>query len=327
MVQSDLVIRGGTVIDGTGAPGRVADVEIRDGRIVAIGRSVGPADDVVDASAHIVTPGFIDGHTHLDAQMFWNPLGTSSCWHGVTTVVTGNCGLTLAPTQPGRSELVLRNLERAEDIPAVSLAAGIAHWGWEHFDEYLDVVERLPKAINVAAYIGHSALRTWAMGERAFEDAATAADLDKMTTELRRARTAGAIGFSTSRSNKHLTADDRPVASRIAAWSEVVALVTELAESGGGVFEIANEAAMSSEDASVRSEAMRRLSELTIATGVTTTFGTTSWRRQAIHPDRRGLPRHDRRGHHRAPTRRAHRRSPGSPASKRRIGGERCSKP
>lgn len=303
MVQSDLVIRGGTVIDGTGAPGRVADVEIRDGRIVAIGRSVGPADDVVDASAHIVTPGFIDGHTHLDAQMFWNPLGTSSCWHGVTTVVTGYCGLTLVPTQPGRSELVLRNLE------------------------CLDVVERLPKAINVAAYIGHSALRTWAMGERAFEDAATAADLDKMTTELRRARTAGAIGFSTSRSNKHLTADDRPVASRIAAWSEVVALVTELAESGGGVFEIANEAAMSSEDASVRSEAMRRLSELTIATGVTTTFGTTSWRRQAIHPDRRGLPRHDRRGHHRAPTRRAHRRSPGSPASKRRIGGERCSKP
>lgn len=303
MVQSDLVIRGGTVIDGTGAPGRVADVEIRDGRIVAIGRSVGPADDVVDASAHIVTPGFIDGHTHLDAQMFWNPLGTSSCWHGVTTVVTGYCGLTLVPTQPGRSELVLRNLE------------------------CLDVVERLPKAINVAAYIGHSALRTWAMGERAFEDAATAADLDKMTTELRRARTAGAIGFSTSRSNKHLTADDRPVASRIAAWSDVVALVTELAESGGGVFEIANEAAMSSEDASVRSEAMRRLSELTIATGVTTTFGTTSWRRQAIHPDRRGLPRHDRRGHHRAPTRRAHRRSPGSPASKRRIGGERCSKP
>jgi N-acyl-D-amino-acid deacylase len=282
MVQSDLVIRGGTVIDGTGAPGRVADVEICDGRIVAIGRSVGSADHVLEAEGHIVTPGFIDGHTHLDAQMFWDPLGTSSCWHGVTTVVTGNCGFTLAPTQPGRSELVLRNLERAEDIPAVSLAEGISQWGWEHFDEYLDVVERLPKAINVAAYIGHSALRTWAMGERAFEETATPADLDRMTTEVRRARTAGAIGFSTSRSNKHLTADDRPVASRVAAWSEVVALVTELAESGGGVFEIANEAAMSSDDPSVRSASMDRLRDLTIATGVTTTFGTTSF----SNPDR-----------------------------------------
>jgi N-acyl-D-aspartate/D-glutamate deacylase len=177
---------------------------------------------------------------------------------------------------------VLRNLERAEDIPAVSLAEGIREWSWEHFDEYLDVVDRLPKAINVATNIGHSALRTWAMGERAFSEPASPDDLDKMTSELRAARLAGAVGFTTSRSDKHVTADDRPVASRVADWSEVVALVTQLADSGGGTFEIANESAMSSDDPAVRAESMDRLSALTIESGVTTTFGTTSF----SNPDR-----------------------------------------
>src|SRR5262249_23045677 len=160
------------------------------------------------------------GHTHMDAQVMWDPLGTCSCWHGVTTVVMGNCGFTLAPVKPDQRHLVVRNLERAEDISATAMAAGI-DWQWETFAQYLDAVERRPKGINHAAYLGHSALRTWAMGERAFDGAATPDDMRLMTGELRAALNAGAIGFTTSRSIAHQTTDDRPVASRLANWDEI----------------------------------------------------------------------------------------------------------
>ena len=186
----------------------------------------------------MVTPGFVDGHTHMDAQLFWDPLGTSSCWHGVTTVVMGNCGFTLAPARADARALVVRNLERAEDIDPGALAAGI-DWQWETFAEYLDAVDRQPKGINYAAQIGHSALRTWAMGERAFEQEASDDDLALMERELRDAMQAGAVGFTTSRIDQHETSDDRPVASRLASWDEVCRLVGVLSDVGTGVFEIA----------------------------------------------------------------------------------------
>ena len=162
-----------------------------------------------------MTPGFIDGHTHMDAQVLWDPLGTCSCYHGVTSVVMGNCGFTLAPARAHERHLVVRNLERAEDISADAMAHGI-EWTWETFPEYLDTLDRIPKGINYAANIGHSALRTWAMGERAFEQEASEDDLAVMARELRDALRAGAIGFTTSRTTNHETADDRPVASRLA---------------------------------------------------------------------------------------------------------------
>jgi N-acyl-D-aspartate/D-glutamate deacylase len=271
-----LVVRNGTLVDGTGLPPYRADVGVQGGRIAAIGRIRERGAEEIDAEGHVVTPGFVDAHTHLDAQLFWDPLATSSCWHGVTTAVVGNCGFTLAPSKDGERELVLRNLERAEDIPAESMAAGVP-WGWERFAEFLDALDAIPKAVNVAAYLGHSALRTWAMGERAFDEPASDDDLKLMASEVVDAMRAGAVGFSTSRSGNHRTSDDRPVASRVATWDEVVALAGELARSGGGIFQLANESAMASADPDARAESMARLRELAVSTGVPTTFGVTTF--------------------------------------------------
>ena len=272
MAAYDLVVRNGAVVDGSGMPARPADVAVSDGAIAAVGAVEGRGTREIDAEDHIVTPGFIDGHTHMDAQFFWDPLGTSSCWHGVTTVVVGNCGFTLAPCRSGREQLVIDNLEKAEDIPAEALAAGV-HFEWETFAEYLDVFDRLPKGINVASYLGHSALRTYVMGERAFESHATAEDLEAMDRELRAGLAAGAVGFTTSRSHHHSTPAGRPVASRVAPWSEVEHLVATMADAGGGIFELANESVMASTDPEGRAEAMARLRHLAVSNRVKTTFG------------------------------------------------------
>ena len=270
MSTHDLVIRDGLVIDGTGAEGRIADVGVRDGRIAEIGKIAPNGARQIDAEAKAVTPGFVDGHTHMDAQVNWDPIGTNSCWHGVTTVVMGNCGFSVAPVRKGRQDLVARNLERAEDISGEAMNAGI-DWKWETFDQYLDTVDALPKGINYAAYIGHSALRTWAMGERAFEEDAGADDLDEMKGELRSALDAGAIGFSTSRSFAHETSDDRPVASRLASRGEVEALVDEMKGRKGAVFELAHE--LLRPDSPEGQEYYEWLRDLTVSSGVTTTFG------------------------------------------------------
>ena len=167
-----------------------------------------------------MTPGFVDGHTHMDAQVFWDPIGSCSCYHGVTSVVMGNCGFTLAPCREAEADLVFRNLERAEDIARESMLEGI-RWRWETYPEYLDVLDALPKGINYAGYVGHSAVRTYVMGERAFSEPANEDDLARMTAIVREAVQAGAMGFTTSRSPNHQTSDHRPVASRVASWEEV----------------------------------------------------------------------------------------------------------
>ena len=265
----DLVIRGGTVIDGMGAEARTADVGIAGGHIVEIGAIAPNGARIIDAEGHAVTPGFIDAHTHMDAQMHWDPLGTNSCWHGVTSVVMGNCGFTIAPMRTGQQALVARNLERAEDISGAAMNAGI-EWRWEGFDQYLDVIDALPKGINYATYVGHSALRTWAMGERAFEEQANEDDLRAMKGQLGRALDAGAVGFSTSRSASHETSDDRPVASRVAGRDEVSALVGEM-KGRGAMFELAHEHLIPGTPEG--DEYYGWLRNLTVESGVTTTFG------------------------------------------------------
>ena len=233
----DLLIRNGTVVDGSGMPRYRADVGIRQGRIAEIGRIRSPADEVIDAGGMIVAPGFIDGHTHMDAQVAWDPLGSCSCWHGVTSVVMGNCGFALAPCKPEAREWFAECLEAVEDIPKAAMVAGI-DWRWETFPEYLDAVESFPKSINYAAYIGHSALRMYAMGDRALDREADEDDLRLMTHLVREALRAGAVGLSSSRANTHIRPDGEPVVSRIAAWSEIAHLVNAMGELNAGIFQV-----------------------------------------------------------------------------------------
>jgi N-acyl-D-aspartate/D-glutamate deacylase len=233
----DLLIRNGTIVDGAGGPRYPGDVGIRQGQIVEIGHIRAGAERVIDADGLIVAPGFIDGHTHMDAQVAWDRIGSCSCWHGVTTVIMGNCGFALAPCRPEEREWFARCLTAVEDIPTESMLTGI-DWTWETFPEYLASVDRLPKAINYGAYIGHSALRMYVMGKRALSETATDEDLARMSAAVKEAIRAGAMGFSSSRSTTHVTPDNTPVASRIADWAEVDRLVGAMAELGAGIFQV-----------------------------------------------------------------------------------------
>ena len=266
----DLVVKNGTVVDGTGAPGFRADIGVNDGKITAIGRLGDKAYRTVDADDHVVTPGFIDGHTHMDAQVFWDPLGSCSCYHGVTSVVMGNCGFTIAPCAERDAGFVFKNLERAEDISPGAMQAGI-EWSWETFPEFLDTVDELPKGINYAGYIGHSAIRTYVMGERAFTERASTDELGRMCDIAEEGVRAGAIGFSTSRTPNHVTADDLPVASRVADWEEVRAIVSAVGRTGRGLFEIAGEQA--GRDPDRLREYHVRLRDLAVDSGVVQTWG------------------------------------------------------
>ena len=233
----DLLIRNGTIVDGSGAARYQGDVGIRQGQIIEIGRIRAGAERVIDADGLIVAPGFVDGHTHMDAQVAWDRIGSCSCWHGVTTVIMGNCGFALAPCRPEEREWFARCLTAVEDIPTESMLAGI-DWTWETFPEYLATVDRLPKAINYGAYIGHSALRMYVMGKRALSETATDEDLARMAGAVKEAIRAGAMGFSSSRATTHVTPDNTPVASRIADWAEVDRLVGAMAELGAGIFQV-----------------------------------------------------------------------------------------
>jgi len=275
-MKHDLVIENGTVVDGSGAPAYVANLGISDGRIAFIGQGAAKGRQTIDAEGHVVSPGFVDGHTHMDAQVFWDSLGSCSCYHGVTSVVMGNCGFTLAPCRESEADLVFRNLERAEDIAREAMLAGI-DWRWESYPEYLDVVDGLPKGINYAGYIGHSALRTYVMGERAFEEEAGEDDLKRMAELAEEAVRAGAIGFTTSRSVNHQTSDHRPVASRMASWEEVRTIVNAVGGTGAGMFEIAGEAV--GRDPDRIHDYQQRLKALAVESGVPVTWGMFAHRR------------------------------------------------
>lgn len=231
-----LVIKNGTVVDGTGAPGRLADVAIDGGRVVEIGSGLS-GDVELDATGCVVAPGFIDIHTHYDAQVFWDPALTPSCFHGVTTVVAGNCGFSIAPTRPEHRELIARTLENVEDMNVDTLAAGIP-WEFESFPEYLDAVERRGTGLNFAAYVGHTPLRLFVMGDDAYERTATADERDRMAAVLRESLEAGAAGFATSFAPTHRGADGKPIPSRFADSDELDALWGAVADTRHGVVEV-----------------------------------------------------------------------------------------
>src|SRR6266436_936687 len=192
----DLVIRGGTIMDGTGRPGVRGDVGIRGGRIAALGEVKGTAAQTIDAGGLVVAPGFVDIHTHYDAQVMWDRMMTISPWHGVTTVVMGNCGFGVAPTRPEHRGLILRTLEKVEGMSLQALTAGLGtDWPFETFPQYLDAVERRGMAINVAAFVGHTPVRLYVMGEEATERAATSDEIARMRAIVRDAMAAGAAGF------------------------------------------------------------------------------------------------------------------------------------
>ena len=236
----DLIIRGGTVVDGTGRPSYVADIGVRDGRIVDIAVNLeGEAAEIVDARGKIVTPGFVDIHTHFDGQVTWDTLLEPTSGHGVTTIVMGNCGVGFAPVRPGREEWLVQLMEGVEDIPGTALHEGIT-WGWETFPEYLDQIEQGSYSMDVAAYVPHSTVRAYVMGDRgARNEAATAEDIVEMARIVREAREAGAVGFSTSRTLNHKARDGEPVPGTFAALDELNGIADALVAAGGGLFEVA----------------------------------------------------------------------------------------
>ncbi|HZR79969.1 MAG TPA: amidohydrolase family protein [Candidatus Binatia bacterium] len=236
-MPADVVIRGGTVFDGTGAPGRPADVAIEGGVIAEIGPKLSGARDL-DASGCAVAPGFIDIHTHYDAQVFWDPALRPSSSHGVTTVVAGNCGFTIAPTRPEHREVIARTLENVEDMDGASLIAGIP-WEFETYPEYRAAIRRRGTVLNFTSYVGHTALRLYAMGDAAYERAATGEEIERMGRLVREAIDAGAAGFSTSFAYTHRGIDGKPVPSRFAARDEVEGLLFAAGRAGKGVVLVA----------------------------------------------------------------------------------------
>lgn len=230
----DIKIVGGTVIDGTGKPGYRGDVGIKDGKVVALGKAEGEARTTIDATGKVVAPGFVDIHTHYDAQILWDRMMTISPWHGVTTAVIGNCGFGVAPTLPRHRRLILQTLEKVEGMSLEALESGLGkEWPFETFPQYMDAIEKRGTAINVGVLIGHTPLRLYAMGEDSVERAATPEEVARMRTLVREGMEAGAIGFATSKSITHVGYAGKPVPSRQAEIAEIEALAAEAGARGG----------------------------------------------------------------------------------------------
>ena len=232
-MQADLVIKGGTVVDGTGSQPFTADVAVHDGRIVAVGDGL-EGNESIDARNRIVAPGFVDIHTHYDAQVFWDPGLTSSCWHGVTSVVAGNCGFSIAPTRPEQRGAIVRTLQAVEDMSEKMLDAGIP-WTFETFAEYLDSVERSGTILNFGCYVGHSPVRLFVMGNEGYEREASPDEISRMRTVVADAMRAGALGFASSYSANHRGDRGLPVPSRNGTADEFVTLASVLGELQMGV--------------------------------------------------------------------------------------------
>src|SRR5580704_4519173 len=236
----DLIIRGGTIADGTGRPTRVGDVAIEGNRIAAVGEVDGAAHREIDAEGKLVTPGWVEIHTHYDGQATWDPEVSPSGWHGVTTVVMGNCGVGFAPARASDREWLIQLMEGVEDIPGTALSEGMT-WNWESFPEYLDEVERTDRIMDVASLVPHGALRAYVVGDGRANDAATAEEIAEMAALVREAVHAGAIGASTTRTVLHRAKDGELAAGTTAAAEELIAIGEALGKAGHRVFSVASD--------------------------------------------------------------------------------------
>ncbi|MBK8960540.1 MAG: amidohydrolase family protein [Proteobacteria bacterium] len=286
MASFDTLIQGGTVVDGSGAAAHTADVAIKDGMIAAVGRNLGSAAETVNADGLLVTPGWVDIHTHYDGQATWDPVLTQSVSHGVTTLMMGNCGVGFAPAKPDRHDFLIELMEGVEDIPGVSLRAGLP-WAWESFPEYMNVLDATPRTIDIATQLSHGALRAYVMDKRgADNENATAADIEHMARLTREAMDAGAFGFSSSRTPVHIALDGRPVPGTYAADDELIALARAVKGSGRGLVEIVL-AGVAGEDSDGLDREMAMLRRVAEGSGAAVMFllvqqlgDSTQWRRQ-----------------------------------------------
>lgn len=266
----DLVIKNGRIVDGSGMPSFRGDVGVRDGRIVEVGKVDGLAQRTINADGLAVSPGFIDNHTHYDAQVTWDPLCTSSCYHGVTSVMMGHCGLALAPARADDQDALALMLSRIEAIPIDALRAGV-RWSWESIPQYLDAVDRT-LGVNVGALIGHSAVRRWVMGTEASERDATPDEITAMRQIIREGIAAGALGFSTNQNARHIDYQGRPVPSVVAPRSEIFALTDVLSEFGTGVIQTSDPGNLE-DNALMSQEISRRTGRPVVWLGIFQTWG------------------------------------------------------
>lgn len=267
----DLIIKGGTIVDGTGKPAVTGDVAVTNSRISGVGKDLGSAKRTVSAEGLLVTPGWVDVHTHYDGQVSWDPQLAPSLWHGVTTVVMGNCGVGFAPAALDRHEWLIGLMEGVEDIPSVSLSAGI-RWNWESFPQYLDALAAMPRTLDVGGLITHGALRAYVMGERGAKNRpATPDDIAQMAALVKEAILAGALGFSSSRTLVHIANDGEPVPGTFATEEELLAIARAIKETGRGLIEMVPRGVAGEDNAALTRE-MSMMRHIATVTGCPLTF-------------------------------------------------------